>query len=382
MAFNDNMGFHAANLTDEQYENYIHTYSDDSTRGTCISIHDAAKHGIYVDPVLGKRSSVHDANFAFLTTTLSKLDPTKHEPLYWTTYRKDFPIEVGGGFVDYIETYTIDWAGLVNSSRNIMGNSTNYIPRVNAGFNQIHLPVFTYGVAYDLRFIDLEKMKKIKLSESINKIYNEAVMAGWDIFVDTIAYLGNESAGATGLFNSDKVEVNTITTSNATSQGFEGLTDAQVVAFFNGIFDHYLSNSNNNLKILPDTILVPTFVAKDLSSRYSELYVDTLRGFLKRHNMAVDESDEQIKSITIEGRQLLNTLGTGGIGRIVAYKKDKTFLKLHIPYPVQMYITLPNVERAAYTTIFLGQVAAPEMVYETGDGSLGTVSYFDFVRPA
>lgn len=346
-----------------------------ATRGKTLSLREM--YGSRFARTFVTDARVHDANFAFLTTTLSKLDPTLHKPLYWTTYQADLPVDVGSGFVDYVEYYTIDWAGITNEFRNYIGNSTNYIPRVNAGMSQEHLPVFTYGVAYDLRFVDLEKMKKLKLQESIQKIYADVIMAGWDMFCQHIAYVGAGDTGY-GLFNSAKVHVTTVDNTGTTGSGFEGLTDAKIVSFFNGIFQYYLTNSHMNLKVLPDTILVPTFVSQDLSQRYSELYVDTLRGFLKKHNMAIDESDGAIKEVNIQGRPELNTLGTASKGRIVAYRKDAQFLKLHIPYPIQMYITLPNIERMAYTTAFIGQVSGVEMPYDQSSSELGIVTYWDF----
>src|SRR5574344_31555 len=351
-----------------------------ATRGKTLSLREM--YGSRFARTFVTDARVHDANFAFLTTTLSKLDPTLHKPLYWTTYQADLPVDVGSGFVDYVEYYTIDWAGITNEFRNYIGNSTNYIPRVNAGMSQEHLPVFTYGVAYDLRFVDLEKMKKLKLQESIQKIYADVIMAGWDMFCQHVAYLGTGNASGEsiyGLFNSPKVHTTTIDNAGATAgKGFAGLTDAVVVAFFNGIFEYYLNNSHMNLKVLPDTILVPTFVSQDLSGRFSTLYTETLRGFIKSHNMAIDESDGAIKTINIQGRPELNTLGTAGKGRIVAYRKDANFVKLHIPYPVQMYITLPNIERMAYTTAFVGQVSGVEMPYDLDSSTLGIVSYWDF----
>lgn len=56
---------------------------------------------------------LHDTNFAFLTTTLSKLHNTLYEPKYFVTYAQDIPVDVGGGFVDYVSYYTVDWAGII-----------------------------------------------------------------------------------------------------------------------------------------------------------------------------------------------------------------------------------------------------------------------------
>lgn len=322
---------------------------------------------------------VHDTNFAFLTTTLAKLHTKLYEPKYFVTYAKDIPVDVGGGFVDYVSYYTVDWAGIMNEFRNVVGNNANYIPRVNAGLSQKKVNVYTFEVAYDLRFIELEKMKKLTLQKSIEEIYSNAIVAGWDLFVQKVAYTGVD--GKTGLFNSNNVMITTIDNNAATAanSGFKGMTDAAVVSFFNGVFEMYLTNSNMNIGLLPDTFLVPTFVGSDLTSRFSALYTSTLRKFLTDHNLGVDESDGEVK-VSIVSRPALDTLGTGNHGRIVAYKKDKDFVRLDMPYPMQHYITLPNIDKMSYTSAFVGQVSEVQTPYNNSNTEFGVVTYWDFVK--
>lgn len=323
-----------------------------------------------------KDTKVHDTNFAFLTTTLAKLHNQLYEPLYFITYTKDIPVDVGGGFVDYVSYYTVDWAGIMNEFRNVMGNNANYIPRINAGLTQKRVNVYTFEVAYDLRFVELEKMKKLTLQKSIQDIYQNAIVAGWDLFVQKVAYVGIQ--GKTGLFNNPDTMITTIA-NNTADKGFKGMDDADVVAFFNGVFEMYLENSNMNIAVLPDTFLVPTFVGSDLSARFSALYTSTLRKFIVDHNLGVDESNGEVK-VTIQSRPDLNTLGAGKHGRIVAYKKDKTFVRLDMPYPMQHYITLPNIDKMSYTSAFVGQVSEIQLPYNTSSKELGVVTYHDFTK--
>lgn len=348
-----------------------------SNRGHSFSVKDA--FGSKMSRLYIQDAKIHDTNFAFLTTTLAKLHTTLYEPKYFVTYAKDIPVDVGGGFVDYVQYYSVDWAGIMNEFRNVVGNNANYIPRVNAGLNQKKVNVYTFEVAYDLRFIELEKMKKLQLQKSIQEIYSNAIVAGWDLFVQRIAYTGVD--GKTGLFNDPNVMTTTIDNSTAAvaNSGFKGMTDADVVAFFNGVFEMYLLNSNMNISILPDTFLVPTFVGSDLSSRFSALYTSTLRQFILDHNLGVAESADEVK-ITISSRGDLNELGTGGHGRIVAYKKDKSFIRIDMPYPMQHFITLPNIDKMSYTSAFVGQVSEIQLPYNTKDDELGIVSYWDFTK--
>lgn len=349
-----------------------------NNRGKSVSVREIVPSekalSIYV-----RDARVHDTNFAFLSTTLAKLHTKIYEPLYFVTYPKDIDINVGGGFVDYVEYYTVDWAGIMNEFRNVMGNNANYIPRVNAGLTQKRVNVYTFEVAYDLRFIELEKMKKLTLQKSIQDIYKNAIVAGWDLFVQKIAYNGIE--GGTGLFNNPATLVTTIDNSDATeaNAGFKGMTDEAVVAFFNGVFEMYLENSNMNIAVLPDTFLVPTFVGSDLTGRFSALYTSTLRKFLVDHNLGVDESGGEVK-VTISSRPDLNTAGTGNHGRIVAYKKSEEFVRIDMPYPIQHFITLPNIDKMSYTSAFVGQVSAVQMPYNTSSTEMGVVTYWDFTK--
>ncbi len=343
-----------------------------SKRGRAVSLRDM--YGPRQARTLIGDAKIHDSNFAFLSTTLAKLHKELYEPLYFVTWQKDVPFETGGGFVDFVEYYSVDWAGIMNAQRNVVGNGVNYIPRVNAGLNQMRVKVYTYEVAYDLRFIELEKMKKLTLQKSIQDIYNNAIVAGWDLFVQDCVYTG--IGDGKGLFNSDNVMAATVTNTGTTGKGFAGLTDAAVVAFFNGIFERYLSESNMNTAILPDTILVPTFVMTDLVSRFSSLYTSSLYQYLLDHNLGAAQAGDL--KLRIEGRPALNDMGANSKGRIVAYKKAKQFVRVDIPYPIQHYITLPNIDKMSYTSAFVGQVSEIQMPYNTDSATLGVVTYWDF----
>lgn len=366
------LGFNQAQVTPNFFTDNIAP----SKRGKCVSVKDQMGLRYFTSAV--QDTKVHDANFAFLTTQLAKLHKTTYEPKYWITWAQDVPADLGGGFVDYIEYYKVDWAGIMSEYRNVVGNNANYIPRVNAGMTQNRANVYTFEIAYDLRFIDLEKMKKLQLQKSIQEIYENAIVAQWDLFVQHIAYNGMNDKN--GLFTSDsKVATTTISNTGTLSKGFDGLSDDVVVAFFNGVIAKTLEESNMNVSLLPDTFLVPTFVAADLANRFSALYSETLYGFLKKHNLAAYQSGSK-KEISIEARPALDTLGVGGHGRIVAYKKDKTFVRIDIPYPMQHYVTLPNIDKMSYTSAFVGQVSEIQLPYNTSNTETGVVTYWDFTE--
>lgn len=321
---------------------------------------------------------LHDANFAFLTTALAKLSPKLLEPKWYITYARDIPVDTGGGFVDYVQYFTVSWAGIANEMRNVVGNGANYIPRVNAGMYQNVAYVYTFEIAYDIRFVELEKMKKLTLQKSLEEIYRDAIAAAWGFFVQKVAYTGGDD-NHYGLFNhTDKVP---LTVTSLSKQGIiDGtVSDTALAGLINGIIEKSLENSNMNAAVLPDTFLVPTWFGSALTGRFSNLYTNSLRSYLIEHNLAVDETGGAVK-ITIESRPQLNTLGAAGAGRIVAYKKDKDFVRLDIPYPMKHYITLPNIERMGYTSAFIGQVSEIQLPYTTSNTDESSpVQYYDFI---
>lgn len=357
-------------------ENFFTSNIDSSMRGTSTSIKDMYGDKLFKS-LRRDATKVHDANFAFLTTTLAKLHEKPVEPKAFVTYLADVPVDYGGGFVDYIENYEVNWAGIMDEFRNVMGNNANYIPRVNAGMSQKKYDVYTFEVAYDLRFVELEKMKKLQMNKAITTVYQDIITAGWDFFCQKVAYLGLR--GKTGLFNAANVKKSAIDNTAATGKGFMGMSDDAIVSFFNGVFEYYLVNSNMNYTVLPDTFLVPSFVGKDMSSRFSALYTNTLRKFIIEHNLGIDEGDGNFK-VRISSRPDLDTLGTGNHGRIVAYRNDKDYVRMDVPYPIQHYITLPNIERMSYTSAFVGQVSEVQLPYNSNDTELGIVTYWDFTK--
>lgn len=325
---------------------------------------------------------LHDANFAFVTSTLSKAHTKMVEPLYNVTYAKDIPINTGGGFVDFVDYYTVEWLGNPVQNQAVVGNNVNIVARANAKLKHKAVDVVNFEMAYDIKFIEIDKLNKLQLQKSVEAIYKQSIMASWDLFVDEIAYLGRN--GQNGLFNHPDVVATEIPqgTKDATKKGFEAMTDAEIIGQFNGILSYYLINSNNNIALLPDTFLVPMADSATLSSRYSTLLTATLREFIMKHNVGIDESmaaDEGEYKIKIKGRARLDGMGKNSAGRMVVYRYKEDFVRMDIPYPMQLYFTMPNVDKAAYTSYFVGQVSTIQLPYNDGSvDQLGAVTYWDF----
>lgn len=327
-----------------------------------------------------KARKLHDGNFAFVMTNLSKLHTKVYEPKWNTTYAQDMPIVLGGGLVDFVDFFSVEWSGMPSTEQNLTGNNVNIIPRVNAKLNHEKVNVYNFEIAYDMKFIEIDKLNKVNFQKALDAIYKDAILAGWDMFCDKIAYEGAD--GTNGLFTSDdKVKVSVVPqgTLNVNADGLKAMTDTEIVGLINGILSYYLINTNNNISLLPDKFLLPVSDATELSSRFSTLYTATLREFLMKHNVGIDEAEAvgAKYSISISGRARLNGAGTQKGGRIVAYRKDEDFVRMDIPYMVQNYYTGPNIDKMCYSTYFVGQVSDVQMPYNKNNTELGAVTYWD-----
>lgn len=331
-----------------------------------------------------KNKVLHDSNFAFVSSTLAKLHETPYEPIWYATWRKDIKgIDIGGGFVDYVEYHTVNWQGIQTQSERLMGNNAGVIPRVNANMTQSIAAVYTYEVAYDLKFVELEKLNKIRFQKSIKEIYQDAISAGWELFIQNIAYTG-VTVGGTGLFNNSNVKVYQAPTGVSGGSKFDELTDTEIISFFNGVMAEYLTNTNHNLGMLPDTFLLPIADGRELSDRTSTFFVKSLRNYILDNNFGNDEVKgtdmEPVYNFQIRSRAALDDLGTSSEGRVIVYRNEKRFVRLDMPYPLQSYYTGPNVERGAYTTFFIGQISHIQMPYNDApdaSGLFGPVTYWD-----
>lgn len=344
-------------------------------RKKCISVKDYNPE--YYEHRINNHK-IHDANFATLQTALAKVDTELKEPMYSTTYQNDVTVKQGGGFVEMTTYYTVNWYGVVKDTLNMAGNVTNIAPRVNANLEQHKVEVYTWEVAYDLRFYDLEKMKKLELTKSINDIYRDIIVASFDIFCETIAYIGKE--GGYGLFNAPQVKTYGGISKAALLNSDESVAIPAICSFINGIYQAVLTETGFNRAMLPDRILVPTWLGSKMSSIRSDLFTSNLRAFLEAFNYGKDEAMEPDNfKVKIRSRAQLDSLGNGGLGRVVAYPKQDKFVSMDMTYPLTMFYTGPNTERASYTTYFVGQISAIKLPYNTNSAEYGAVTYWEFV---
>lgn len=323
---------------------------------------------------------LHDAGFAFLQNNLAKVDTKIYKPLANVTYMIDGKgcIEVSNELVDSVEYYSSDYTGLADTVNSLFGVKGNIVPRVTGGLIQGRLAVFTFKIATEFSFVELEKMSGKKVPASIEQVHKDLVQTGWDLFVNKVFYTG---AGATGgLVNHSNVKVYAMSTISKAAAVANSITDVTWVAAINTMLMQHLIDTNYNPNTLPDTLLCPTVMAKALANKISAYYNDYLINFISNHNVATaTAAGLGVKDhvLAIAGRTWCDDIGTNSAGRCVLYKKEKDFIKLHIPFDFKPLQTGPDMSAFAYVTLYVGQVSELQLPYNVKNTEPGAVSYWD-----
>jgi len=154
-----------------------------------------------------------------------------------------------------------------------------------------------------------------------------ACRRAYEEFVDDIALRGSVPKGMQGLINSSLV---TATTAPADGTGsattFASKSNDQVIRDINGALTGIASGTN--WLYYADTILLPPGVLVGLAGRMFANQPMTLLEWLKQYNVLTVQTG---RPLTIAGVRGLETAGSGGISRMVAYRRDPQVLKMWIP---------------------------------------------------
>lgn len=157
-------------------------------------------------------------------------------------------------------------------------------------------------------------------------------------FMYDLTLNGSAAKGMGGLTNYGGVTTTTAPADGTGSVTFwvdeDGVgtkTPAQIVRDINvALQGVYLAS---NTVEMADTILLPVEALNYLAGTpYSATTMETILSFIQRTNIYTQTTGQPL---TIRAVRELGTAGANGTGRLVAYKNDQDYVKLHLPLPHQ-----------------------------------------------
>lgn len=261
------------------------------------------------------------AALGFLINQTSYIEQQVNEIVYPDIqYPELIPVDTSAGeFAKSVTYYSADKYGEANW---INGNSDD-LPLAGTEMTQYQTPVYTAAIGYSFGWEEVNQA--MMLGRNLQADDAAAARRAYEEMVDRVAVLGDSRKGLQGLINNSSVNAASATNGD---WGGTGTTS-----------DHVLEDVNNALLAVGSSTLY-TSIADTLLLSFGKMNFlattrlgdteRTLLSFLRENNTYTAMTG---RPLTIRGVRGLETAGAGGTERMIAYRRDPSVLKLHLPMP-------------------------------------------------
>lgn len=249
--------------------------------------------------------------------------------------------DILGGENSCIDASANPWAKSVTyySSENFggakwMDGNADDVPYGSSERTKYETQVWTAGRGYEYGLEEINQAYMLGIPLEAERV--RGAMRAYQEFVDGVALLGDSAKGFTGLFNNASVpQAAVATVSSATTWAAKialgTATGPQaVLADVNAAIT--LVQTQTNTVQIADTLLLPYASFNLLASTQLPNTDTTLLEFIRKSNVYTANTQRPLNIRSVRG---LDTAGSGGTKRMVAFRKDPEVLKMHIPMPMR-----------------------------------------------
>lgn len=270
------------------------------------------------------RIELYDARTAlnYLLGQTSYIERTVNETVYPDVqYPQLVPVDTSAP--EWVKTVTYFSGDNYGAADWINGNSDD-IPLAGTDRNMFETAVYTAGIGYGFGLEEINQAAMV----GRNLQAEDAVAArrAYEEMVDRVALYGDARKGFVGLINTPTVPVVTALNGDwddPTTTPDEILADinAALIGQFTGTL--YTAFANTILMPYDRYLTLATRKMGDNSSM-------SILNWLLANNALTAQTGQPL---LLRGVRGLETAGAGGTARMVAYRRDPTVVKMHIPMP-------------------------------------------------
>lgn len=261
------------------------------------------------------------AAMGFLVRQTSYIEQAVNEVVYADIqYPNLVPVDTSAP--EWVKTVTYYSADKFGAAKWLNGGADD-VPKAGTQRTKFETSVYTAGIGYGYTLEEISQAALLNVN-----LANDNAMAArrsFEEMVEKVALYGDTEKGFEGLLNASTVPQGAAATGNwATATG------VQIQADVNGALLGQFTNTN--FVSIADTLLLPyakflQIATKPLSDTYPEM---TVLAWLQTNNVYTAQTGQPLTIRAVRG---LETLGSGGTNRMVAYRKDPQVVKLHMPMP-------------------------------------------------
>lgn len=196
------------------------------------------------------------------------------------------------------------------------------IPYANTFREQFETSIHMAGIGYEYTIEEVGQAQWLGMSLDAERAF--AADRAFEEMVDRVALQGDTTKNMSGLINYPG-----ITTVNAPNPGggteWNTKTADQILADINTLLDGIFTST---LTVeMADTLLIPHDRFQSLLTRIDGTS-ETLFSYIQKANVYTARTGQQLMIRSVRG---LETAGAGSTMRAVAYKRDPSVLKMHMP---------------------------------------------------
>lgn len=299
---------------------------------------------------------------AFLTSELEKRDPLIRKPLTSVTYPRDIPIEVGGGWVDYVSAMSVAYGMAGGSGASaVNGGGSNNIPVVQASVSKGAFKAHVFAAALRVMFVDMQRANFI--GRSLDQMLQDGIRLAYDKHMDQNTYVGFDEYATTGLVNNPDVTKTTAATSGTgSSSKWADKTPKQILTDINSAITAVWAANEYDEAGIPNHILIPYEQYSYITTTMvSDLGTETIYDFLKKHNVAANHGVD----LEIVPTRWVKGAGASNGDRMVVYVNNRRFVKADELVPLSRVMSAPNVTNVCYDTAYMANASEVQLMYQT-----------------
>lgn len=260
-----------------------------------------------------------DAGIGFYISQLTNLEAKVYEVLY-ADLIFDQLIPVDTSQPEWIDSVSyISYDG-VTMGKFIAANGRD-LPQSDIDASISQVPVGYAGNSYGYSLEELRKAAALRIPLDVTKAriaYRGAMQHS-----QQVAFFGDAQRNMYGLFNNPNVPLDNSTVDWNTATG------AEIVADMNSLLTKVWNQSQN--RHIPNTLLIPSTKWAIASAKRMDTGTDTtVLEFFRANNNSTGVTGQPID---IRPVLWLNTAGTGGVPRMIAYEKNPDNLVMFNPIP-------------------------------------------------
>lgn len=222
---------------------------------------------------------------------------------------------------EFTKTVTYFSGDITGRAEWINGNADD-VPIAGANRTMFQTSVYTAGIGYAYGW------EEIRYAQSLGiNLPNEDALAArraYEEMVDRVALYGDASKGFQGIINNSNVAA-----TPATTGGWSSATGANIIKDVNQALT-LVSTATKRTSYANTLLLAPDKMEILASTILPDSGAQTLLDWVRRNNVVTATTGQQITIRAVRG---LETAGVGSTSRMVAYRRDPSVLKLHIPMP-------------------------------------------------